>query len=86
MLGSDGVIEVTETARLCPQRCHSPVGETDPSPGSERLEWSGLGWRTSGNRQSPEGVPEPTRGERGLPGIGGTRAGRSEQDEERKVW
>lgn len=62
VLGGNGDINVTETASLCPRRFHSPVGDTAPSPGSDGPEWSGLGWRTSGDCQSPKGVPEPTRG------------------------
>lgn len=46
----------------CPPEFHSLVGDTDVSPGSGVPELSGLGWRGSGDHQSPEWVPEPAAG------------------------
>lgn len=57
VLGGNGHTAATETAQRCPHGFHSPVGETNPSPGRDSTERSGLGlgkqkghvgWRSPG--------------------------------------
>lgn len=98
MLGGTGPTAVTETApRWCPHGFHSPVGQTDSSPGSASLEgwdWGSVGRRVRAGLEkfrdcwNPKGgILDQPRSQEVLPGGGGTGDDRNEPDEEkRKVW
>lgn len=77
VLGGTGDPAVRETAPPCPHGCYSPVGDTDPSPGTDSPEWSGppaegsgLGGRSPGGGESL-GIPKGSLEEavQGLLGV-----------------